>query len=295
LKQFSEAHLGIFYALVAYLMWGLAPIYFKYLEFVPVTEILAHRVIWSVVVTAIIITITGAWLNVWQICKQPKKLALLLVTTLLISCNWSVFIWAISNDRMLDASLGYYINPLINVVLGLIFLKESLSRIKWIAVGLAFIGVMVQVVALGSLPWVSLVLPISFAFYALVRKQLKVESLTGLFVETLLISPVALYYLFALADSQYANMLLNSTSLNIWLMLAGVVTAFPLIFFGQAALRLKLSTLGFFQYLAPSMLFIFAILFYDEPLYLHKAITFIFIWSGIVLFAFEKQIQQKLK
>ena len=107
---------------------------------------------------------------------------------------------------MLDASLGYYINPLINVVLGLIFLKESLSRIKWIAVGLAFIGVMVQVVALGSLPWVSLVLPISFAFYALVRKQLKVESLTGLFVETLLISPVALYYLFALADSQYANM-----------------------------------------------------------------------------------------
>lgn len=295
MKQLSEVHLGIFYALVAYLMWGLAPIYFKYLEHVPVTEILAHRVIWSVVVTAIIISISGAWSNVWQICIQPKKLALLFVTTLLISSNWSVFIWAISNERMLDASLGYFINPIINVVLGLIFLNESLSRIKWIAVGLASIGVLIQVFALGALPWVSLVLPISFAFYALVRKKAKVESLTGLFIETLIVAPIALYYLYVVADSEYANMLTNDLSLNFWLMLAGVVTALPLIFFGQAALRLKLSTLGFFQYLAPSMLFVFAVVFYGEALQLHKAITFMFIWSGVALFAFEKKIQQKLK
>ena len=295
MSRFTELQLGMFYALGAYLMWGFAPIYFKNLEFIPVNEILAHRVIWSVVVTGILITILKSWSDVWKIICSRKKLLLLFVSTLLISCNWMVFIWAINNDRMLEASLGYFINPIINVVLGLIFLKESLSRIKWIAVGLAFIGVLIQIIGLGTLPWVSLVLPISFAFYGLVRKKIKVESLTGLFIETLLVAPIALYYLVNIADSEYANMLSNSYGLNIWLMLAGVVTAFPLIFFGQAALRLKLSTLGFFQYLAPSLLFLFATIVYGEELNIYKTITFAFIWSGIALFAFEKQIQQKLK
>ena len=295
MKQLSELHLGFFYALGAYLMWGFAPIYFKYLEAIPVGEILAHRVVWSVFVTGFIITVTGRWKNVCEICSAPKKLLLLVVTTLLISCNWMVFIWAVTNERMLEASLGYFINPMINVVLGLVFLNESLSRIKWIAVGLAFVGVLMQVIAVGSLPWVSLVLPISFAFYGLIRKKIKVESLTGLFIETLLVAPIALYYLLVIADSEYINMLDNDLALNFWLMFAGVVTALPLIFFGQAALRLKLSTLGFFQYLAPSLLFIFAVLFYGEVLDLGKMITFLFIWSGIVVFAFEKQIQQKLK
>jgi len=295
LNKLSEAQLGIFYALGAYLMWGFAPIYFKYLEFVPVNEILAHRVLWSVVVTGGIISVLGAWSNVWKIMQSRQKLQLLFVSTLLISCNWMVFIWSINHDRMLEASLGYFINPIINVLLGLIFLNESLSRIKWIAVALAFIGVLIQVVALGALPWVSLVLPISFAFYGLVRKKVKVESLTGLFIETLLVAPIAIYYLLGIADSEYANMLTNSYSLNFWLMFAGIATAMPLIFFGQAALRLKLSTLGFFQYLAPSLLFIFATVFYGEQLTVYKTITFVFIWSGIALFAFEKKIQQKLK
>ncbi|MCP5078127.1 MAG: EamA family transporter RarD, partial [Psychromonas sp.] len=257
--------------------------------------ILAHRVIWSVVVTGIIISVLGVWPNVYQICLAPKKLLLLLVSTLLISTNWMVFIWSINNERMLDASLGYFINPIINVLLGLIFLNESLSRIKWVAVALAFIGVLVQIFALGTLPWVSLVLPTSFAFYGLVRKKIKVEALTGLFIETLLVAPIAIYYLVKIASSEYANMVDNSLSLNLWLMFAGVATALPLIFFGQAALRLKLSTLGFFQYLAPSLLFLFAVAFYGEQLTLSKTITFLFIWAGIALFAFEKQIQQKLK
>lgn len=295
MKQLSETQLGIFYALGAYLMWGFAPIYFKYLEVIPVGEILAHRVIWSVFVTSFIITVTGKWKNVREVCTSPKKLILLVVTSLLISSNWMVFIWAITHERMLEASLGYFINPIINVVLGLIFLNESLSRIKWVAVGLALVGVLIEVIALGSLPWVSLVLPLSFAFYGLIRKKVKVESLTGLFIETLLVAPVALYYLLKIANSEYSNMFDNHISLNVLLMLAGVVTALPLIFFGQAALRLKLSTLGFFQYLAPSLLFIFAVLFYGEVLDLVKMVTFMFIWSGIVLFAFEKQIQQKLK
>jgi len=295
LKQFSETHIGMFYALGAFLMWGLSPLYFKYLDFIPVNEMLAHRVIWSVAVTAVLITLTKAWPKVRQVLREPKKLAILLSSTLLISCNWMVFIWAINNERMLDASLGYFINPIISVLLGLIFLKESLSRLKWIAVTLALIGVLIQVFALGSLPWVSLVLPMSFGFYGLVRKAVKVESLTGLFIETLLVAPLALYYLFNVADSEYMDMTINSASLNLWLMFSGVATALPLIFFGQAALRLKLSTLGFFQYFAPSLLFIFAVVFYNEPLNIYKTVTFIFIWSGIVLFVFEKQIQQKYK
>lgn len=295
LKKLSEIHLGIFYALGAYLMWGFAPIYFKYLEFVPIYEILAHRVIWSVLVTAIIITLLDGWVDVYEICRTPKKLLILCMSMLLITGNWGVYIWAISNDRMLDASLGYFISPLINVVLGLLFLNESLSRIKWIAVGLALIGVLIQVFSLGALPWVSLALPISFAFYALLRKKVKVKAISGLFIETLLVAPVALYYLFFIADSEYINMLNNSLSLNFWLMFAGIVTSLPLIFFGQAALRLPLSTLGFFQYLSPSLLFVFAVVFYGEQLSFDKMITFMFIWSGIVLFVFEKVILKKSK
>ena len=171
MKELSETHLGGIYALGAYLIWGLVPLYFKYLEFVPVYEMLAHRVIWSVLFIALILTITKGWPRFFPLLKSPKKLAFLAVSTLFISINWLVFIWAISNEHMLDASLGYFINPLINVLLGLIFLNESLSRIKGLAIFLAFVGVMVQVVELGRLPWVSLVLPFSFAFYGLVRKN----------------------------------------------------------------------------------------------------------------------------
>lgn len=294
MKNLSETQLGVIYAFSAYLIWGFVPIYFKYLGFIPVYEILAHRVVWSVVVTALILFFTGGWGTVFSICRVPKKLFFLCITTLLISTNWLVFIWAINNGHMLDASLGYFINPLINVVLGLIFLSESLSRIKWIAVALAVIGVSIQVVQLGSLPWVSLVLPFSFAFYALVRKKIEIEALSGLFIETLLVAPIALYYLISVAQTDTANLLTNSWSLNAWLMFAGVATALPLIFFGQAALRLKLSTLGFFQYMAPSLLFLFAVVFYGEELSLVKTITFVFIWLGVFLFAFENKIKSWL-
>ncbi|MCG6201387.1 EamA family transporter RarD [Psychromonas antarctica] len=294
MKSLSETHIGFLYALGAFLTWGFAPIYFKYLAFIPVYEILAHRVIWSLIVTAIILSFLGGWQKVVRVFQSPKKLAFLFVTSLLISTNWIVFIWAINNGRMLDASLGYFINPIINVLLGVVFLNESLSRIKWIAVSLALMGVLVQVQQLGELPWVSLVLPLSFAFYGLLRKKIKIEALTGLFIETLLIFPVALYYMLYVAQTESANMLGNSWSLNGWLMFAGVVTALPLIFFGQAALRLKLSTLGFFQYVAPSLLFMFAVVFYGEQLSLIKTVTFLFIWAGILLFVFESKIRSWL-
>ncbi|MBB1274281.1 MULTISPECIES: EamA family transporter RarD [Psychromonas] len=290
MNKLSELQVGILYALGAYLMWGFAPVYFKYLGFIPVYEILSHRVIWSVVVTALFITYLKHWPNVLEVACNYKSLLVLTITSLLISCNWLVFIWAINNGKMLEASLGYFINPIINVMLGLVFLSERLSRIKWFAVLLAFIGVSAQAWQVGELPWVSLVLPISFAFYGLLRKKVKVKAITGLFIETMVVLPVAAFYLMAMTDSDTSNLLLNTWSLNLWLMLAGVVTALPLIFFGQAALRLPLSTLGFFQYLAPSLLFLFAVLVYDEPISFIKMFTFACIWFGIVVFVFENKL-----
>lgn len=290
MNKLSELNMGIFYALGAYLMWGFVPLYFKYLSFIPVYEILAHRVIWSVVVTALFITYLKHWPNVLAVCRSPKSLSMLVITSLLISCNWVVFIWAINSDQMLAASLGYFINPIVNVLLGLVFLNERLSRLKWFAVLLAFIGVAAQAFQLGSLPWVSLVLPMSFGFYGLLRKKIKVKAISGLFIETIVVVPVALFYLIMIADTETANLLNNTLSLNLWLMFAGVVTALPLIFFGQAALRLPLSTLGFFQYIAPSLLFLFAVLMYHEPISFIKLFTFACIWSGILVFIFEQKI-----
>ena len=290
MNKLTELQVGILYALGAYLMWGFAPVYFKYLGFIPVYEILAHRVIWSVVVTALFITYLKHWPNVLLVARNYKSLLVLTMTSLLISCNWLVFIWAINHGKMLEASLGYFINPIINVILGLVFLSERLSRIKWFAVLLAFIGVSAQAWQVGELPWVSLVLPISFAFYGLLRKKVKVKAITGLFIETLVVLPIAAFYLVVMTDSETSNLLLNPWSLNLWLMFAGVVTALPLIFFGQAALRLPLSTLGFFQYSAPSILFVFAVLVYDEPISFIKMFTFACIWFGILVFVLESKL-----
>jgi len=295
MNKLSETQVGVLYALSAYFIWGIAPLYFKYLSFISVYEILSHRVIWSVVVTALLVSYLKDWPNVIAVCRQYKSLLMLVLTSLLISCNWLVFIWAINNGKMLEASLGYFINPIVNVVLGLVFLSERLSRLKWFAVFLAFIGVSAQAWQLGELPWVSLVLPFTFAFYGLLRKKVKVKAITGLFLETLVVLPIAMIYLLTVAHSETSNLFNNEWSLNVFLMLAGVVTALPLICFGQAALRLPLSTLGFFQYLGPSLMFILAVFLYKEPVSLVKLFTFACIWTGILLFVFENKITQWLK
>jgi len=295
MNKLSETQLGVLYALSAYFIWGIAPLYFKYLDFISVYEILSHRVIWSVVVTALLVSYLKDWPNVMSVCRQYKSLLILVLTSLLISCNWLVFIWAINNGKMLEASLGYFINPIVNVVLGLVFLSERLSRLKWFAVFLAFIGVSAQAWQLGELPWVSLVLPFTFAFYGLLRKKVKVKAITGLFLETLVVLPIAMIYLLTVAHSETSNLFNNEWPLNVFLMLAGVVTALPLICFGQAALRLPLSTLGFFQYLGPSLMFVLAVFLYEEPVSLVKLFTFTCIWTGILLFVFENKITRWLK
>ena len=278
-------------------MWGIAPVYFKALHGVPALEILGHRIFWSFLFLAALIYFGQQTPMLKQLMRSKKKLALLLVTSLLIACNWLIFIWAVNANHMLDASLGYYINPLFNVLLGMLFLGETLRKLQWVAVLMAAIGVLIQLVMFGSIPIVAFALAITFGFYGLLRKKVNIGAQVGLFVETLILVPVAAIYLFLIADSATSDFASNSLSLNLLLFSAGIVTTLPLLCFAGAATRLKLSTLGFFQYIGPSMMFLLAVLAYGESFTPDKAITFAFIWGALILFSWDgiKNRKQRVK
>lgn len=285
---------GMLYALTAFLIWGVAPLYFKHIGFVPADEIVTHRIIWSCVFLILLVWWTKAGRAVLAVFRQPRYLVLLTVTAVLIAANWLLFIWAINHDHMLESSLGYFINPLLNILLGMLFLGERLRRWQWFAVALAVSGVVLQIVTLGVFPWIALSLAGSFAVYGLLRKKMPVDSLTGLLIETLVLTPVAAWYLFLYADSTTSQLSQNTLSLNLWLIAAGIITTIPLLCFTAGAKRLRLSTIGFFQYLGPSLMFIFAITLYHEPIVWQKWLTFALIWSALVVFSWDalRQSQQ---
>ncbi|WP_154124636.1 EamA family transporter RarD [Grimontia hollisae] len=282
----QQTRRGVLLALGAYTMWGVAPLYFKALTNVPPLEVLMHRVLWSFFFLALILHASGGLARVKLLLKDKKRLGLLTLTALVIATNWLIFIWAVNNDRMLDASLGYYINPLINVVLGMVFLGERFRKLQWVAVALAFSGVAIQVITFGSLPWVALVLACSFGSYGLLRKKINIDAATGLFIETLVLLPAALAYLLFI-DSSTSDMMQNSLGLNLLLVAAGIVTTLPLLCFNGAATKLRLSTLGFFQYIGPSIMFMLAVGLYSEPFTADKATTFAFIWMALAIFTFD--------
>ena len=268
-------------------MWGVAPIYFKALHGIEAFEILSHRIVWSFVFIAGLILLSKQAPILKQIMASKRKMGILLITSLLVSTNWLVYIWAVNANHMLDASLGYYINPLFNVLLGMIFLGESLRKLQWFAVLLAAIGVIIQIIVFGSIPVVAIVLALSFGVYGLLRKKVKVGSQIGLFIETLMLMPIAAIYLFFIADSPTSELTSNPISLNLLLIFAGIVTTLPLLCFASAAVRLRLSTLGFFQYIGPSIMLILAVLVYGENFSTDKAITFGFIWAALIIFSFD--------
>ena len=278
---------GALSALSAYLLWGFAPIYFKLLSDIAPSEIMMHRVIWSTVFLLVMIVVMKKWSQLVAIFKQPKILLQLSLSASFLAVNWFLFIWAVNNNHLLDASLGYYINPLFNVVLGMLFFHERLRRNQLIAVGLALVGVLVQLIALGTLPMISLALASTFAIYGLLRKKLPINSFIGLFIESLLMLPMALIYWFFFVESSTSNMAINATSLNFTLIMAGIVTTAPLLFFTIAAKRLALSTLGFFQYLGPSIMFLLATFYYQETMKSAELITFIFIWAALALYSLD--------
>ncbi|REF25780.1 chloramphenicol-sensitive protein RarD [Xenorhabdus cabanillasii] len=284
---------GILYALGAYLIWGLAPIYFKSIQYVPPDEIVSHRVIWSVFFMVLMLTVTRHWRQVRVVIRQPKLLLLLGFTAFTITSNWLTYIWAVNNNHLIEASLGYFINPLVSVLLGMMFLGERFRRMQWIAVALAFTGVLIQVVQFGSVPVVGLYLATTFAVYGLIRKKLGVDAQTGMLIETVWVFPVALSYLLFFTDSPTSNMLDNTYSLNLMLIAAGIITTVPLLFFTAAAAHLRLSTLGFFQYLGPTIMFLLATLVYGEKIGPDRLITFGFIWAALILFTLDALYTQR--
>ncbi|KYN81378.1 chloramphenical resistance permease RarD [Vibrio cidicii] len=286
-EEQQRARQGVLLAIGAYTMWGIAPIYFKSISSVSALEILSHRVVWSFFLLAALLHFGRNWRAVSAVITNKSKMLYLVSTAILVGVNWLIFIWAVNANHMLDASLGYYINPLFNVLLGMIFLGERLRKLQWFAVALAACGVLVQLVMFGSVPIVAIALAMSFGVYGLLRKKVSVDAQTGLFIETLVMLPAAAIYLLFIASTPTSNLLDNPASLNILLVAAGVVTTLPLLCFTGAATRLKLSTLGFFQYIGPSLMFLLAVLIYDEAFTSDKAITFAFIWGALVLFSFD--------
>lgn len=278
---------GYLLGLAAYVIWGLFPLYFKLLDTVPATEIIVHRVLWSALIGALALAVwkhPGWWAT---LRAHPQRLAVLALSGLLIAANWLIYVWAVNNERMLEASLGYYINPLVNVLLALLVLRERLRRLQWLAVGLATLGVLQQIWLLGSLPWVSLALALTFGIYGLIRKQAPVAALPGLVVETWLLLPVALLWLAWHPSAMSAQPEFWSSS-QLWLLAAaGPVTLIPLVCFNAAARHLPYATLGFLQYLAPTLVLIQAVLLFDEPLDSSRLLSFVCIWIALAVYSLD--------
>ncbi len=289
----QNKHGRAYYSLLPPILFGDRPAYFKLIYYVPADEILTHRVIWSFFFMVALLSVSRQWRQVKRLLKTPKKIFLLALSAVLVGGNWLLFIWAVNNHHMLEASTGYFINPLVNILLGMIFLGERFRRMQWLAVILAVCGVLVQLWTFGSLPIIALGLAFSFAFYGPVRKKIAVEAQTGMLVETLWLLPVAAIYLFSIADSATSHMGQNALSLNLLLMAAGVVTTIPLLCFTGAATRLRLSTLGFFQYIGPTLMFLLAVTFYGEVPGADKMVTFAFIWVALAIFVMDAIYTQR--
>lgn len=283
----SQRRAGLLFGLGAYLAWGVMPLYFKALAHVSALEIVAHRVIWSMVFMAALVALWRRWPAIRAALGTGRVLITLLITTLLIGTNWLIFIYAVVSGHVLEASLGYYLNPLVNVLLGVVLLKEKLSRAQVFATLLAAAGVAVLAAGAGSGLWISLTLAATFAVYGFLRKIVAVDSLEGLSIETALLSPLALAWLVWLQADGSAAFASVTLTTDLLLVLGGAITAIPLLMFTAAARRLPYSTLGFLQYVAPSLQFLLAVLAFGEPLTTAHLICFAAIWTALAIFSFE--------
>ncbi|MBD1379026.1 EamA family transporter RarD [Metabacillus arenae] len=279
---------GVLFTACSYTLWGILPLYWKLLEYVQAEEILAHRVIWSFAFMAGILSVQKQWPQFQQVFKQmsikPKIIFLLVISSLLISINWYVYIWAVNNDHMIDASLGYYINPLVSVILGVIFLKERLNWLQITSFVLAGVGVLISTIHYGKFPWVAVILALSFGLYGLTKKVTKLNSSIGLTYETLVVTPIAGIYLISIFENKSSAILSFDFITIVLLMGAGIVTAIPLLLFAMGAQRIPLYMVGVLQYIAPTITLIIGVLLYNEPFTIIEILTFAFIWSALFLF-----------
>lgn len=287
-----ELKTGALQAGFSYILWGLLPIYWKILSDVSSEEILASRILWSFVFMLLILVVTKKWGQFLQTFKEVKRnqkqLWVLVIASLLISGNWFIYIWAVNDGQVIQASLGYYINPLISVLLGLLFLKEKLSAAQYLSFSMAAVGVLVLSFSYGQVPWISLALAFSFGFYGLVKKLMKVDSAIGLTLETMVVSPIALAYMVFLFVQDQQSFLAVSLTTDLLLFGAGAATAIPLLLFAMGAQKIPLSMLGFIQYIAPTIMLLLGVFIYDEHFSSIHLISFLFIWAALVVYSLSR-------
>jgi chloramphenicol-sensitive protein RarD len=278
---------GVLYAGGAFLIWGLSPVYWKAMQHVPALEIIAHRTVWALLFLVAVTLVQGRWSELNVVLRTPRSMGILFVTAILVCINWLVYVWAVNAGYLLQASLGYYINPLVNVLLGLVFLRERLSRHQTFAVLLACLAVAYRTLALGQVPWIALTLGFGFGIYGLIRKVAPVTSLVGLTLETLWLTPFAVAYLAGLELSGEGAFLHGGPSRDFLLAGTGVMTAVPLLCFNLGARRINLSTLGLMQFIAPSCMFLLAVAAYGEPFAADQLGTFALIWTALAIYSID--------
>ena len=283
MKTVSQNTQGIFYITIAYVIWGILPVFWKQFDMIPAVNVLAHRILWaSVFSLALSLLKKREYLR--KYFSNPKSLVRLAVTGMLLSVNWGVFIYAVNSGQIVEAALGYFINPLISIVLGMIFLGEKLNKTQLAAFLLAMAGVAYLTINYGHFPWMAIILALTFGFYGLLKKKMNYDSMSALTVETTLIAPIALAYLIFGASDAGTTAATHQFSVAFMLVLAGIVTALPLYWFGIATAKIPLYSIGFFQYIAPIINLFIGLYIYHEAFTITHAISFSFIWAGLALY-----------
>lgn len=279
---------GIVLILAGYIGWGLFPLYWVLLKQVPAAEVLAHRMLWSVPVLLLFIAVIKSWrIEFFAAIKNRKELSWLLLTAILITINWGVYILAVNYGRVVEASMGYFLSPLLHILGGYIVFKERIGRMKQLAIGFATLGVFYYIFSVNTFPWIGLVVGFSFASYGILRKMIATPAVPGLLFETLLLIPFSLSYVVYLAATDKASFLNDTFSTDLWLLLAGLVTVIPLIFFTAGARLLPMTTSGILFYITPTMQFLVGALIFHESVNLNQLIGFLGIWTGLALYTYS--------
>lgn len=276
---------GFLYALTAYLLWGGLPLYLKLVAHIPPLEVVAHRVLWSLPIAAVVLLSRGRMGEVGALLRQPKKIGMAMITAGFVSVNWLTYVYAIGSGHALESALGYYINPLISIIIAAIFLGERITGVKLVAVGLAAIAVAILAYDAGGLPWISLVLAFSWGFYAFFKKSLPLGPNQGFFLEVLILAIPAVGYVLYLEAGGQGHLIHGAGMSDVWLlMFSGVATAVPLMVYANGAKLLKLSTIAIMQYIAPTIVFLIAVFLFHEPFNAVKLTAFVFIWSALIVY-----------
>jgi chloramphenicol-sensitive protein RarD len=280
----SSVRTGLLYGLAAYGLWGIVPLYFKAVQPVPPSEMLAHRIVWSSLLLVIALVLLGRFKDLLGCFRNPRSLKMLLASTVFIASNWYVYIYSVLTNQIMQGSLGYFILPLVNVAIGTIFFRERMRRPQWLALMFAAIGVLALTFWDGKFPWIALTLAFTFSIYGVLRKQANVDGTVGLTVETLLLTPIALPFLIVVAADNRLAFAHIDREIDTLLILSGIVTSIPLICFAQAVQRLRIITIGFLQYISPSLAFLIAVLRYDESFPPAYQLGYGLIWAGLAVF-----------